>query len=258
MPWIELDGAVNVRDLGDLPTGDGGKTARSRLLRADNLQELSAADVRLLVDDIGVTTVVDLRSPNELEAEGLAPLDGVAGVRHAHHPVMPEVGANTDVAADALLLRKREDLSRFPGNEVCGHYLGYLEDRPDQVVGALRSVARSEGAAVVHCAAGKDRTGVVVALALTVAGVVPEVIVADYAASSERAEAIMERLRRSQLYYRDISNNSSDRFRVRPETMTAFLDQLDVRYGGAAQWLADHGLSQGDLGQLKAKLRAGG
>jgi protein-tyrosine phosphatase len=82
MAWIELDGAVNVRDLGDLPTEDGHKTARGRLLRADNLQELSAADITKLVRDIGVTTVVDLRSSNEMAAEGPAPLDAVAGVRH--------------------------------------------------------------------------------------------------------------------------------------------------------------------------------
>ncbi|MGH3123826.1 MAG: tyrosine-protein phosphatase, partial [Streptosporangiaceae bacterium] len=59
MAWIELDGAVNVRDLGDMPTEDGQKTARASLLRADSLQDLSAADVRKLVHDIGVTTVVD-------------------------------------------------------------------------------------------------------------------------------------------------------------------------------------------------------
>ena len=118
MAWIELDGAVNVRDLGDLPTEDGQKTARARLLRADNLQDLSAADVRKLVHDIGVTTVVDLRSSNELAAEGPAPLDAVAGVRHAHHPVLPEVGSNTDVVADALLARDRMDNIRYPRDPV--------------------------------------------------------------------------------------------------------------------------------------------
>ena len=61
--WIELDGAVNVRDLGALATDDGRVTASHRLLRGDNLQDLSPSDVRTLVADIGVTTVVDLRSP---------------------------------------------------------------------------------------------------------------------------------------------------------------------------------------------------
>jgi len=73
MSWIDLDGAVNVRDLGGLPTEDGRGTARGRLLRADNLQELSASDVARLVRDIAVTTVVDLRSSAELASEGPAP-----------------------------------------------------------------------------------------------------------------------------------------------------------------------------------------
>lgn len=256
MAWIELEGAVNVRDLGDLPTEDGQKTVRARLLRADNLQELSAADIATLVRDIGVTTVVDLRSSNELAAEGPAPLDTVAGVRHVHHPVLPEVGSNTDVIADALLTRQRQDKSRYPRDPVCGHYLGYLEDRPDQVVGALRSIAHAKGAALVHCAAGKDRTGVVVALALTVAGVPAPAVAADYAASGERTEAIMARLRRSRLYAGDIDSKPADLHRPRAETMTAFLEQMDARYGGVMQWLADHGLSAADLHALRVKLRA--
>jgi protein-tyrosine phosphatase len=256
MAWIELDGAVNVRDLGDLPTEDGHKTARARLLRADNLQDLSAADVQKLVRDIGVTTVVDLRSTNELEAEGPAPLDAVAGVRHAHHPVLPEVGANTDVVADALLARERLDKSRYPQDPVCGHYLGYLEDRPDQVVGALHSIAHAEGAAVVHCAAGKDRTGVVVALALTVAGVPAQAVVADYAATGERTEAIIARLRRSRLYAPDTNRRPAPLPPLRPETMMAFLEQMDARFGGVSSWLTGHGFSAADLDALRVKLRA--
>ena len=69
-----------------------------------------------------------------------------------------------------LLTRADQDRSRFPGDPRAGHYLEYVEDRPGQVVAALRTIADSEGAVLVHCAAGKDRTGVVVALALTVAG----------------------------------------------------------------------------------------
>src|ERR1700724_3804311 len=105
MAWIDLDGAVNVRDLGGLPTEDGGKTAAGRLLRGDNLQDLSPADVTRLVHGIGLTTVVDLRSTAELRSEGPAPLDAVPDVRHVHCPVLPEQGAATDVVADVLLTR---------------------------------------------------------------------------------------------------------------------------------------------------------
>jgi protein tyrosine/serine phosphatase len=255
MAWIELEGAVNVRDLGGLPTEDGGKTVGARLLRGDNLQELSSSDVALLVGEFGLTTVVDLRSSSELASEGPAPLDAVAGVRHAHHPVLPERGSATDAVADALLTRDDQDRSRYPGDPTCGHYLGYLEDRPDQVAAALRSIARSEGAALVHCAAGKDRTGVVVALALSAAGVRPDAVVADYAATDERLSAVLDRLRRSRTYSGDVDSKPARSHRPRPETMAAFLEQVDSRYGGATGWLTGHGFGDDDLRLLRARLR---
>ena len=137
MPWIDLEGAVNARDLGGLPGENGRHTLGGRLLRSDNLQDLSPADVAKLVHEIGVTTVVDLRSSAELESEGPAPLASLPGVRYAHHPVLPELGSATDAIAEALLSRIRRDRSSFPDDPTCGHYLGYLEDRPDQVVAAL-------------------------------------------------------------------------------------------------------------------------
>ncbi len=255
MPWIELEGAVNVRDLGGLPAGNGGRTASDRLLRGDNLQELTPSDIARLVQDIGVTTIVDLRSTAELTSEGPAPLDSVAGVRHAHHPVLPEQGAATDVVADVLLTRADQDRSRYPGDPVTGHYLGYLEDRPDQVVGALRSIASSPGAALVHCAAGKDRTGVVVAVALTAVGVPAEVVVADYAATGERTEQILDRLRRSPTYAADINSKDDRSHEPRPETMAAFLEQMDARHGGVTAWLDKHGFGDEDLNLLRARLR---
>jgi protein-tyrosine phosphatase len=258
MVWIDLEGAVNVRDLGGLPTVDGGQTARGRLLRADNLQELTPSDVAALVRDVGVSTVVDLRSSNELKSEGPAPLDAVPQVRHAHHPVLPERGTNTEMIAAALATKAEQDRSRYPADPTCGHYLGYLEDRPDQVTGALRSVAHAEGAAIVHCAAGKDRTGVLIALALTVAGVTPQAVVADYVLSAERGDAIAARLLRSPTYAQDIASKPAAAHLVRAETMAAFLEQMDARYGGTRRWLAGHGLSEEDLRLLRVKLRAGG
>jgi protein tyrosine/serine phosphatase len=254
MPWIELEGAVNVRDVGGLPTDDGRKTVDARLLRADNLQELSPADITRLVHDIGLTTVVDLRSSAELTSEGPAPLDAVHGVQHIHRPVLPERGSATDAVADALLTRDDQDRSRYPADLTCGHYLGYLEDRPRQVTAALRDIAHAPGAALVHCAAGKDRTGVVVALALSAAGVRPEAVVADYAATGDRIEAVLGRLRRSPTYASDINSKPAATHRPRPETMAAFLEQMDARYGGVTQWLADHQFAADDLDLLRTKL----
>jgi protein-tyrosine phosphatase len=258
MPWIDLEGAVNVRDLGGLPTEDGGTTASGRLLRGDNLQELSPADISRLVHELGVTTVIDLRSVAELRSEGPAPLEAVAGVRHTHHPVLAEVGSATDVVADALVSRWDRDRDRYPGDPVCGHYLGYLEDRPDQVVGALRSVTAAEGAALVHCAAGKDRTGVVVALALRAVEVCPDAVIADYAATAERVEAIVARLIRSPTYAADVSGRPVSSHQPRAETMAAFLEQVEARYGGVIAWLAAHGFGPAEVQQLRDRLRSAG
>ena len=256
MTWIELEGAVNVRDLGGLPATDGGTTVAGRLLRSENLQDLTPGDVARLVDEIGVSTVVDLRSTNEVTIEGPAPLDALASVRHAHHPVLREFLDVSDTVKAALVTEAAAaDRERYPDDPMCGHYLGYLENRPEEVVGALREIATAPGAAIVHCAAGKDRTGVVVALALTAAGVEEEAIVADYMATDERLEAIIERLSRSRMYAGGVSGRPVRAHAPRAETMKAFLEQLGARYGGLGNWLAGHGFDAAEAGQLRAKLR---
>src|SRR6185369_4931153 len=199
-----LDGTTNMRDLGGLPTADGGRTLPGRILRSDNLQTLSPDDVARLLG------VIDLRTTAEILLEGRGPLRGIPEVTHRHFSLIPERGHHTDVFAveeddpmgdlpsgwtESLLPRQTaaHDQAEPPAVR---SYLGYLADRGDHVVGALRALAAQEpGASVVHCAAGKDRTGVVVALALAVAGVPAEAVVADYAATGERTEAIMARLR---------------------------------------------------------------
>ena len=253
MSWIELEGAVNVRDLGGLPAADGAETVPGRLVRSDNLQALSAADVARLVSDIGVRTVVDLRSPAEVRSEGPAPLDRVPEVRRAHYPVVAE-GRGTNTVAEVLLSGYEQDESRYPDDPACGRYLGYLENSPGNVVAAIRSIARSEGAVIVHCAAGKDRTGVVVALALSAVGVEPAVVIADYAATSERLVPVFERLCNSPTYASGLAGKPMESHLARPETMAAFLEQMDVRYGGVHRWLAANGFTDADLNLLRVKL----
>jgi protein tyrosine/serine phosphatase len=252
--WIDLEGAVNVRDLGGLPTEDGGAIVPRRLLRSENLQELTPADIARLVDEIGLTTVVDLRSTNEVTIEGPAPLDAVPGVRHAHHPVLAELLDASDTVKAALLTEAIEaDRARYPADPTAGHYLGYLENRPDQVVGALRAVATAPGAAIVHCAAGKDRTGVVVALALTLAGVDAETVVADYVATNERIEAIVARLSRSKVYS-EVTSKPVQAHAPRAETMKALLEEVTARYGGVEAYLTANGFTSGEAARLRAKL----
>jgi protein-tyrosine phosphatase len=252
--WIELENAVNVRDLGGLPADGGNRIRAGQLVRSDNLQDLSPADVTRLVDEIGVTTVVDLRSTGEVTSEGPGPLKALASVEHVHLSLLPEFGEMTDVAKDALALNRERALQRDPKNVADAFYFGYLEDRPDSVVGALRAIATAPGAALVHCAAGKDRTGVVVAMALSVAGVPREEIVADYEATGERIEQILDRLRSSPTYAADIDNVPAHEHDPRPDIMRRFLDRLDSDYGGPLGWLREHGFDRVDAERLRKKL----
>ena len=255
MTWLELDGAVNVRDLGGLPAGDGRQVVPGRLLRGDDLNDLSPADVTLLVGQLGLTTVIDLRSPGEVRARGPGPLTRGGLVRHRQHSLLPELGLTP--AADAMTARVERAQARYPDDARCGLYLGYLEERPAQVVSALRDIARASGPVLVHCAAGKDRTGVVVALALSVAGVQRDAVIADYAATGERIDAIMERLRSSPTYAADLLGHVDEDHTPRPETMAAFLDQLQQRHGGVLAWLTAHGFGQDEQDQLRARLLGG-
>jgi len=268
--WLHLDGTTNTRDLGGLPTVDGGETVRGRVIRSDNLQTLSADDVHRLVDELGVTDVIDLRTTAEILMEGRGPLRDVGPVTHRHFTLLPERGARTDVFAaedDAEELRAQlpadwaqSVLPRQAGGDegetpAVRSYLGFLSDGTENVLAALRALAASEGAAVVHCAAGKDRTGVVSALALAVAGVDREDIVADYAQTAEVIEALMAKLAASPTYAGDATGRDVADHTPRAHTMRRVLEVLDERDGGPIGWLESHGFGADEQAALRARLR---
>jgi protein tyrosine/serine phosphatase len=267
--WLRLDGTANTRDLGGLPTTDGGRTVSGRILRSDNLQTLSHDDVRRLVEDVGLREVVDLRTTAEILLEGRGPLRAVPSVTHRHFTLLPERGHLTDVFAveeaedvelpadwsESILPRQTAEHDRDEPPAVRS-YLGYLSDRPEAVVGAVRALAEGgPGASVVHCAAGKDRTGVVCALALAVAGVGHDDIVADYALTADVIEAVVARLASSSTYAEDMESRDVASHTPRAETMDRVLTLLDERWGGAVAWLEAHGFRPEEQRALRARLR---
>ena len=161
--------------------------------------------------------------------EGPGPLTDVDDVEIQHLSLFPESGENTDAAADGdgpvVLPWQGRVLStdeRAAGR--VGGVSRYLDDRADSIVAALRLIAQSPGATIVHCAAGKDRTGTVVAVALAEVGVTRDAIVADYARSSERIEAIFDRLRATRTYAEDLADADAEKHAPKPVTMQRLLD----------------------------------
>jgi protein-tyrosine phosphatase len=259
--WISLDGAVNVRDVGGLPAGSR-RTRPGRLIRSDNLQDLSAADIRELVGRRHVTTVVDLRTEIEVRSEGPGPLDRDGRVRIHRLSLFPAAGHNTDVTAvgddePVMLPWHTANTVTRERREAAHTYLRYLADRPDSAVEALRLIAHTDGVTIVHCAAGKDRTGVVVALALDEAGVDREAIIEDFARSAERLMPIVRRLARTSTYAQDIDTVDPSRHTPRRETLEQTLAVLDADWGGTAGWLRAHGWTERDAAALRAALLDG-
>ncbi|MGZ4295729.1 MAG: tyrosine-protein phosphatase [Solirubrobacteraceae bacterium] len=241
--WLDLEGAVNARAV-----------VPGVLLRADNLQSLSPNDVRRLVQDEGLEVVIDLRTHTEVHLEGPGPMTAQPAVRIEHRSLYPDSGGNTDVDA-AVKPWGREDRDGFPQESpMVRAYMSYLLRRPDSVVASMRTIARSDGAVLVHCAAGKDRTGVVVALALDAAGIDREVIVGDYVATDQRIDAILARLLASETYRSELEGSDPRAHAPTVATIVRFLQLVDERLGGVATWLATHGLRAGDLDRLRRRL----
>ena len=241
--WLDLDGAVNARAV--IP---------GVLLRADNLQSLSAQDVRRLVDEEALEVVLDLRTDTEVEREGPGPITAAPGVRVEHRSLYPDSGGNTDLDA-AVKPWGREDQDGLPDETpIVRAYVSYLRRRPDSVVGSIRTIARADGAVLVHCAAGKDRTGVVVALALDACGVERDAIVSDYLATDDRIDAIFERLLSSPTYREELKDTYPTTHAPVAATMERFFALMDDAHGGSAQWLQANGLDTGDLELLRQRL----
>lgn len=261
--WIELEGLANLRDVGGMPTSDGGQITAGRLLRSDNLQALTPTDIDRLLQ-LGLSDVVDLRSEYEVESEGPGPLADHPQVQVHQHSLFREwregVGEEKpDSRPEELPDEALPWVDLAPSvqvdHPVASFYLSYLVDRPDSIVASLRHIGEADGATLVHCAAGKDRTGTVVALALSVAGADREAIVADYAASTERMEAIVERLLGSRTYADNLRDRPMSSHITYPETMRTFLTYVDDEYGGVEPLLARMGWDDADSDRLRAKLR---
>jgi protein-tyrosine phosphatase len=180
---VELSGACNFRDLGGYPTADGRQTAWRRVFRADGLTNLTDDDLGVL-DEIGVVSVIDLRTDLETQTRGRFPVH----VNHVtyHHLPLTET---------------------LPGEEqapqwhdptfVSARYVQMLADGASSVTAAVRLLADTSNLpAVFHCSVGKDRTGVLAAVVLGLLGVPDEVIVEDYALSAAAMVRILERLER--------------------------------------------------------------
>lgn len=236
---IDLEGCLNFRDLGGYPTADGRRVRWRRLFRSDALHGLTPADVRRLREELSIGEVIDLRSTAELRAEGRGLLEGERITFH-HIPLFDGDTRGRELPPEPMSLAER--------------YFLLAEIAAEAIGAVIRVLARSPHAAVYHCAAGKDRTGVVSAVILGALGVRDEVIVADYAASQENLEAIVARLMAAEGYRTMLETLPPDTLHAQPETMAELLDRVRQRYGSMRGYLAAAGVSDETVLALERSL----
>jgi protein-tyrosine phosphatase len=243
---LEWEGCLNVRDLGGLPTETGRVTQPGRVVRADNVRRLTDAGWRSLAAH-GVTRIVDLRWPEELAEDQPRDVD----VAVVHVSVLGESLDDEYIRQLDAHLDSVEDVA----DHYAWSYVDFLERYRDRFGLALAAVADADGAVVVHCMGGKDRTGLISALLLRLAGVSLHEVGADYAASAENLEP-----RNAEW----LASAPDDRERGRraklsatpAEGMVRAVREIESRYGDVASYLRAAGLDDDQVERLENRLVA--
>ncbi|BCB87496.1 tyrosine-protein phosphatase [Phytohabitans suffuscus] len=230
--------AFNFRDVGGY-TGHEGRTVRwRRLFRSDSLHRLDLGDTEAFAA-LGVRTVIDLRRPHEVTRDGRVPEYVGLGYRHIHpeHQDWDEIPYEEDLGVARYLANRYHDLAE---QGVAGI---------SAAVGVIAEQATAP--VVVHCVAGKDRTGVVCALTLSVLGVSDADIATDYALSTEASERFSEFLRTRKIPLREIPRPY---FSSPADAMAIFLRELRERHGSPEGYLLAAGIQPEQLAALRTHL----
>jgi protein-tyrosine phosphatase len=241
--FIRFAGCANFRDLGGYPTRSGRRLRSGQVFRSDALHLLTADDVTQFRDQLRIGQVIDLRSTAELRIDGRGLL-GAEPIHFRHLPLFD--GAAT--ASRAL-----------PADmDLADRYFSIVNHGMQPIGRVVTAIAESTDPTVYHCAAGKDRTGVISALLLGLLDVDDETIISDYALTQERLQQITERLAADQGYWTAaIRTLPPDTLHARPQTMIAFLEQLQAKYGSTRAYARAAGVSDRTLEQLRERLLVG-
>jgi protein-tyrosine phosphatase len=217
---VALSGCFNFRDLGGYPTRDGGHLRWRRLFRADGLTKLDETDCAAL-SELGLVTVIDLRTTSEVDQRGRFPVETVE-VDYHHLPLTESIPGTEDVPDWGT--------AEF----VAARYTQLLSDGRESIARSIGLLATETSLpAVFHCSAGKDRTGVLAAIVLGCLGVPDDVIIDDYALSAIGTARLMQSLREEYAdAVEEVEKYATAILRVIPDAMAGFIDHVRDGHGG--------------------------
>lgn len=241
---IRFDRVINFRDMGGYPARDGYTVAWRRLYRSGEFRNMTRSDLARLTGEIGVTSVIDLRSGMEVERQGIGLL-AEGGIKY--HNISFMVGGNRE--EDERLFREMTNMGEFYLHLVRQGEFGR------RIAAALEIIAEPENHPLVfHCAIGKDRTGILAAVLLSVLGVADEDIIADYTLSAPYMEELLERINSDPKMAKNIKPLPGYFWEAAPESMALFLSTLRREYGSVRDYLQAQGVTPNLINRLESAL----
>lgn len=234
----------NVRDLGGVPTLDGRTVRRGQVFRADGVHRLQGDDL-IAAQALGLRTVIDLRTDDEV-ARGAFPHEEYPVAWH-HLPVLRRIWSDDELVAGGSA-----------ADFLCDRYLDMLVHGGDSIAGAVELIAAG-APALFHCAAGKDRTGVVAAVVLGLLDVSHDEIAADYHASAAAMASFVDWLTLEFPQALDAMTSQPPEYLEAPaDAMYGFLREVDEQYGSMERLARHLGVSEAAIAELRANLLSGG
>ncbi|MBK3564266.1 tyrosine-protein phosphatase [Streptomyces sp. MBT62] len=250
----ELSGVRNFRDVGGLPTVDGRRVRYGVLFRSGHLAHATEEDAAFL-DSLGLHTIFDFRNASDQKLEG--PDVELPGVRSVNLPLSdPADGSEFwKMVRDGEIEQLREILGGDKGaNRMIASYRTIIKERTAEHSQVLHSLAEDSVPALMHCAAGKDRAGLSIAVTLLAVGVEREAIVADYLESNAKHRRYQVRRSNSSVagYSPEVMELLSPLFDARAEYLTAAFDTVEETWGSVDAYL-EQGL--GITPEIRERLR---
>jgi len=240
---LKLEGTVNARDVGGYATADGRQTRWGRLLRSDSLDQLAPRSQQALID-YGLRSVLDLRKSHEMQ-EKRNVFFGSERVKYYHQNMVGDT-----------LIRERESIPESLDyvEHMRWSYSVVLDRRMSHIHDTLCLLSQPDTMpALVHCAGGTERTGLIVALVLGIAGVPDETIAADFALTARLTyDHYLETHPKVDADNYTLEDHQNKQ--CRPDTMLAVLRTLEERYCGVVGYARNIGMSEEQIAALRAAI----
>lgn len=241
----EPEGVHNFREVGPYPLAGGGHIRPGMIYRSGALELMTEADAAWLGNDIHVKTILDLRHPEEL----------TPGSNHAlHERVLPLSIFPEGQTQESLIAELNGLYGLGPSPR---RYLHYLEVGGERMAEAFQLFARQSAYPVlVHCTAGKDRTGVLVGMIMDVLGASHEDIAAEYGLSDASIDRLVDYLRSTGRALQGSEAEIRARLATPPERMAGFIDLLHEKHGSAEAFFLAKGVTPSEIAAVRACLTA--